>query len=257
MASRLSIIVSFVLATLLTTGGVELFCRSLDQALTVNKQEQATLSSGSGQTINKKTTAISSKKNAQGTGSRNYTIITKRSLFGKIPTEESETVPEPSPVLEATSLDLILLGTISGEANIQRAIIQDKKKRTQDIYYQGDAVGPALIKEIFRGKVILTVGSKDEVLLMQEPKSPPSTRKSAVPVPMADTNKSVVEEPLPIVDEDIDDLEEPSEPPNPELGGPTEYEMEAEADEPAHVLNSRGTPRKIKFKKKNSQVTEP
>ncbi|MBN4045896.1 hypothetical protein JYT94_00290 [bacterium AH-315-P11] len=57
------------------------------------------------------------------------------------------------------------------------------------MYYKGDAVGSAIIKEVKRGEIILTVDGKDEVLLMKEPKSsqvpsrvmPPIRKKTVKP----------------------------------------------------------------------------
>lgn len=182
MARRYSILLSFVLATLLAAGAVELFYSSLSQALTADKEiMKATRTRG--------TTGI--KKNARTGGSappllsnrgghankEDYTIIIKRSLFGKIPEKPGEKAPEPKPAITATSLKLVLLGTISGDTNDQRAFIRNKKDNTQDIYYKGDAIEHALIKEISRGKIILTVNGKDEVLLMEEAKSPKGSAK--------------------------------------------------------------------------------
>jgi general secretion pathway protein C len=121
-----------------------------------------------------------------------YSIITKRSLFGKIEQKEIQKETAPAEPLKATTLDLILLGTISGDGNTQRAIIQQQRDKTQDIYHKGDAVGSAIIKEVKRGKIILTVDGKDEVLLMKEPKSSqvrskvkPPIRKKRVKPPQA------------------------------------------------------------------------
>jgi hypothetical protein len=58
----------------------------------------------------------------------------------------------------------------------------DKAKRKQDIFYPGDVVNGAQIKEIMRGKVILTYQGKDEVLDMTEAgKYKP--RQNLVPAP--------------------------------------------------------------------------
>ena len=196
MLNRSFIIVSFVLATLLAAGGVELLCRNIGQALVSDSQpiKAATNEKTVGKTPGKplptpvrKTQKVKKKEN--------YSIITKRSLFGKVEVKETKKVETPAATLKATSLDLILLGTISGDSNVQRAIIQDKKKKTQDIYYSGDSVGSASIKEVRRGKIILTVNGKDEILLMKEPKSsqvpdkvkPQRVRRKKVPPPPADT----------------------------------------------------------------------
>ncbi len=256
MTNRLSIIGLFVLATLLATGGVELFCRFLDQTLIVEPLPSVTKASGPAWTNTGAKPPAPGMASRPGTAGKDYSIIIKRSLFGKAQKKvTNEAAPAPTPVLEATSLDLILLGTISGGANNQRAIIQDKRKKTQDIYYKGDAIGPALIKEILRGKVILTVRGKDEVLLMKEPKSSPS-RRNATRTPLL-VNEFVVEEPEPITEEVIDsedivDMMDPETPP-PAVRDDVNGRPGGRNQGP----NRSAPPRKVSFKKKNNQVAEP
>ncbi len=183
MIRRYSIILSFVLATVLAAGGVELFYRSLSQVLTDDKE--VTKATGTRTTAGIKKTAntgrsappLLMKKGGQET-KEDYTIIVKRSLFGKVKEKPVAKPPKPQQTLVPTSLDLVLFGTISGTADTQRAIIRDKKKGKQDIYYVGDAIKQAVIKEISRGKIILTVNGKDEILLMQESKSPKGSATS-------------------------------------------------------------------------------
>ncbi len=176
MTSRFSIIFSFILATLLAVGGVELFYRTVAEKLQATEKTEQTVVTEDGkpaaaEKTKKAAPAVTKKtsKQAQKSG-RDYSLIVKRELFGT-PKKEAKQAPKAEPVLNTTTLDLILLGTISGEGDTQRAIILDKKAKSQDIYYNGDAIGPALIKQVERGKVILTIDGKDEVLLMLEPKS--------------------------------------------------------------------------------------
>lgn len=183
MIRRYSIILSFVLATVLAAGGVELFYRSLSQVLTddkeVTKATRTRTTAGIKKTANTGRSAppLLMKKGGQET-KEDYTIIVKRSLFGKVKEKPVSKPPKPQQTLVPTSLDLVLFGTISGTADTQRAIIRDKKKGKQDIYYVGDAIKQAVIKEISRGKIILTVNGKDEILLMQESKSPKGSATS-------------------------------------------------------------------------------
>ncbi len=99
-------------------------------------------------------------------------VILRRHLFGKPLSEKKPGTGEPAPPVQlaATSLDLTLLGTITGEPANRRAVILDKKKKGQEIYGQGDSIQGSLIKEILRDKFILTVNGKDEVLLPEIPK---------------------------------------------------------------------------------------
>lgn len=100
-----------------------------------------------------------------------YRIILKRNLFGPPPGDETkgivETKKDPDE-LEATSLNIVLMGTISGTEGTHRAIILDKKNHEQELYETGDAIQGALVKEILRGKVILALNGKDEILDMSE-----------------------------------------------------------------------------------------
>jgi type II secretory pathway component PulC len=102
----------------------------------------------------------------------NYTIIMERGLFGKeVPKKVSKKIAvkdESPPLLKMTSMDLILLGTVTGTPNVQMAIIKDKKQRTQDIYHKGDTIGAAVIKEVRREEIVLSIRGKDEILIMGE-----------------------------------------------------------------------------------------
>ncbi|MDD3815621.1 MAG: type II secretion system protein N [Desulfocapsaceae bacterium] len=137
---------------------------------------------------------------APGTGGQkkrpDYQVILKRNLFGpsKKETKTDKTTPSAAD-LAATSLDLTLLGTISGSPKNRRAIILDKKKKIQDIYFQGDMIQGALIKEIQRGKIILNRNGKDEILVPETPKtnSTPPTN----PALFSQTPPEIIPEPSP------------------------------------------------------------
>jgi general secretion pathway protein C len=103
-----------------------------------------------------------------------YRAITERNIFGA----EEKIAPPPEPEvkeiesLEQTSLDLSLLGTIAGDQDSARAIIFDRKKKSQNIYRVEDTVQGAVIKQIHRGKVVLRVDGRDEILYMVEEEKP-------------------------------------------------------------------------------------
>ena len=101
-----------------------------------------------------------------------YTKIVERNIFGATEKVDLAPVEEVGPVeiLEETSLQLSLLGTVAGDSASARAIILDQRKRSQDIYRIGDSVQEAEIRQILRGKVILRHGEKDEILNMVEGK---------------------------------------------------------------------------------------
>jgi len=100
-----------------------------------------------------------------------YDMIVERNIFGA--TEKAELPPVEEKVerietLEETTLQLSLLGTVAGDPQSARAIILDKKVKSQDIYRVGDSVQGAEIRQILRGKVVLRHGEKDEILIMVE-----------------------------------------------------------------------------------------
>jgi general secretion pathway protein C len=104
-----------------------------------------------------------------------FTKIVERNIFGA--TEKVEQAPIEDlgsiEILEETSLELSLLGTIAGDSTSARAIILDKREKKQDIYRVGDSVQEAEIRQILRGKVILRHGENDEILTMVEGEDKP------------------------------------------------------------------------------------
>lgn len=102
---------------------------------------------------------------------QNAQAILKRNLFGSAPEDPEPPATESTIALDdlqATSLDLVLLGTTVSDGIGDVAIILNKNDKKQDIYRVGDSVAEAEIKQILRGKVILNVGGNDEVLDMLE-----------------------------------------------------------------------------------------
>lgn len=94
-----------------------------------------------------------------------YSIIVERNIFQVAVTEKKQepVVVEKKPI-EPTKLKLSLMGTISGNDQDARAIISDDVKRKQDIYQVGDSIQGGIIKSIERGKVVLNVNNRDEIL---------------------------------------------------------------------------------------------
>ena len=202
MASRYSIILSFILTTLLVTGSVELLYSSLGKVLTesniTHKGQKTQPTPGRNKMEQKQ--AMQTGKAAPH---KDYTNITKRNLFGKTASTTTAPTTKPQAILTTTSLDLTLLGTIGGKTDDQRAIIRRKKSGKGDIYSTGDSIEQAQIKQINRSQIILTVNGTDEVLLMEEMKSPPSAKaKKRYPMPVGATqpNKRVAKD-----DTDTDD----------------------------------------------------
>lgn len=98
-------------------------------------------------------------------------IIMDRNIFGTTEKIPPETVNKEVETLEPTKLKISLKGTVTGDKHNAVAIIEDIGKRTQGLYRVGDNVMNAVVKAILRGKVVLSVGGQDEVLVMPEPSS--------------------------------------------------------------------------------------
>ncbi len=100
-----------------------------------------------------------------------FLIVTDRNLFGSLEKASEEKEAEEIEGLEPTTLNVALLGTVSGDQQNARAVIEETDKRKQGLYKVGDSIQDAIVKRILREKVILKVGDKDEILTMKEPSS--------------------------------------------------------------------------------------
>ncbi len=160
-------ILPFFLITLLVGGGVEGFYRYADNYLSTHKT-----------VLFPKVKKVAERKKSppQNTGKalkKNYDIIVARALF-KSPvtkTVEKPVVVETEAETSISSIEFALIGTITGKDDGSRAILLDKKKKTQEIFYLGDGFDSVIVKEISRGKVVLDVNGKNEILLMEENKT--------------------------------------------------------------------------------------
>ncbi len=73
--------------------------------------------------------------------------------------------------LAETKLRLVLLGTVTGDKGDSRAIIRDEKTKLEDLYQVGSEVQGAVISRISRGKVVLQVNGREEVLAIKDPEN--------------------------------------------------------------------------------------
>ncbi|MDK9708463.1 MAG: hypothetical protein OEL83_15575 [Desulforhopalus sp.] len=105
-----------------------------------------------------------------GTGKKHdHRIILARNLFGAIPGNGAGGLATEAPdTLAASGLGIVLMGTIGDHEGGDRAIILDQKTGKQQIYRQGDTLQGKSVREIRRGKVILTANGRDEVLDISE-----------------------------------------------------------------------------------------
>jgi general secretion pathway protein C len=106
----------------------------------------------------------------QGPAVRSYQAIVNRNLFNATGRPDKETGQEQIGDLEPTTLQVRLLGTIAGDEQSARAIIEDQQKREQNLYRVGDAIQNAVVHRILRGKVVLRVDGRDQILTMDEKK---------------------------------------------------------------------------------------
>jgi general secretion pathway protein C len=94
--------------------------------------------------------------------------IIERSLFGSPDKPPENVKAKEIEALQPTSLKVALLGTVTGDQKSALAVIEETDKRTQGLYRIGDSVQSAMVKMILRGKVVLRVNEKDEILTMEE-----------------------------------------------------------------------------------------
>ena len=97
-----------------------------------------------------------------------YKPIIKRNIFGSGEDVSREIQTEEIENLQPTSLKLALLGTVLGNRKNTFAVIEEMNKKKQALYRVGDSVQGAIVKKILRGKVILRVKERDEILTIEE-----------------------------------------------------------------------------------------
>jgi general secretion pathway protein C len=146
-------------------------------------------------------TEKASKMNLSRKGSPSeYRVITEKNIF--VSAQEAAMMSEQDETegLQPTSLNLILLGTVSSAQGKDYAVIEEGPRKKQGLYKVGDTVQEAEIKRILRQKVVLRVGNTDEVLSMDEkPRSdilpdrdmPPSRRGKRMSLRHSDLEKSM------------------------------------------------------------------
>ncbi|TKB07296.1 type II secretion system protein N [Desulforhopalus sp. IMCC35007] len=163
MTGRLSFIAPLLFITILSA----IFVEGLYQALeTFVLDVPATSKKSLDQDQEKKALIINPNEKRP-----DYRVILTRNLFGTS-LNNSEVVEAPvapeSEVENISELGIVLMGTVSGSENNRRAIILNKQSRDQNIFSIGEVIEGALIKEINRGQLVLTIQGKDETLDMSE-----------------------------------------------------------------------------------------
>jgi general secretion pathway protein C len=130
-----------------------------------------------------------------------YRLIIERNILGSADKASGEVKAEEIEALEPTSLKVALLGTITGNQQNAVAVIEETSKKKQGLYKVGDSIENAIIKMILRGKVVLNVENRDEILTMEEaaarratkepPASRPRDRGTTITVSRSDIGQSL------------------------------------------------------------------
>ncbi|MFB0520878.1 MAG: type II secretion system protein GspC [Desulfatiglandales bacterium] len=130
-----------------------------------------------------------------------YGAITKRNIFGSEQGVPQEIVEEEIEDLQPTSLKVALWGTVVGDRQSAFAVIEETDKKKQGLYRVNDSVQGATVRKILRGKVILRVGDRDEILTMEEaaasraekkyPEAKPIEKASTIMVARSDLQESL------------------------------------------------------------------
>lgn len=164
MAARITDIFPFLLITLFCVGVVEGGYQALEYFVLKPPVDKAVVAHPSPE----KNVTPNREEQKQKI---DYRIILQRNLFGPPPGAAGSAKPGTQDItedLKATSLNITLMGTVNGKEGGDRAIILDKSNHKQELYEKGDEIQGAVVKEILRGKVILTYNGKDEMLDMSE-----------------------------------------------------------------------------------------
>jgi len=103
-----------------------------------------------------------------------YRIILTRNIF-KAGVEAGDQSGESSQAdledLAETKLHLVLLGTVTGGKDDARAIIRDETTKLEDLYQAGSELQGAVISRISRGKVVLQLNGREEILTIKDPEN--------------------------------------------------------------------------------------
>jgi general secretion pathway protein C len=149
-------LLQLVALTLVIYIGVDVFYKVLQSQLWQVKTQQVTMEKPS------RPSAL------EEPSLRDFQVISDRNLFGSMEAGSATVKPEEIEALDPTTLQVALLGTVSGDAQTAYAVIEETATGEQGLYRVGDGIQNAIIKMILRGKVVLRVGDNDEVLTMEE-----------------------------------------------------------------------------------------
>jgi general secretion pathway protein C len=145
------------------------------------------------------------------TGSRSFTeyaVISRRNLFATQEPSDRQRISSDIERLRQTRLKLKLRGTISGTEDTARAVIEDASGKGQFLVKVGDAVQDAVVVMILKGKIVLQVGGREELLEMDPWTSGLTTSPASGSLPSAqiDDRQQVIHVKRSQIDDAIKDI---------------------------------------------------
>jgi general secretion pathway protein C len=156
MLKRYKTIINLVALSVIIYIGVDIFCRVIRYQFVQADTEEIVME------------PLPIRRQQKRSDLSTFRAIMDRNIFGASHMASKEGEALEIEALQPTSLKIVLLGTVTGNDQDARAIIEETDKHKQGLYKLGDTVQNALIKAILRGKVVLRVGDKDEILAMEE-----------------------------------------------------------------------------------------
>ncbi|MGE4561135.1 MAG: type II secretion system protein N [Desulfobulbus sp.] len=161
----LSIVIRLIVITILVFAGVRLWYGGVEKRL----QEQAPPAKVVQQDVPAEAVRDAAPHTAPGD---EIPIILSRNIFQATraggTAADSEQPESDIEHLAQTQLSLSLLGTVTGGREDARAIIRDDKTKLEDLYRVGSEIQGAIVQRITRGKVVLLVNGRDEVLVIKD-----------------------------------------------------------------------------------------
>jgi type II secretory pathway component PulC len=97
-----------------------------------------------------------------------YGLITSKDVFHTTKETAKTAGKDQDEEIRVTDLNLELKGTVVGDGKDSYAFVLDKGSRKEEVYYANDYVMGAQILRIMKGRVILNVDGREEVLLMTD-----------------------------------------------------------------------------------------
>lgn len=157
----LSHVIRLVVITALVYAGVQLWYGGVEKHLqeevpSAEVEQQVPLTTADEEPA----AAIAADDDVQAILDRNIFLATRTGEAAA----DNETAESNMEHLTQTQLSLSLLGTVTGDQDDARAIIRDDTTKLEDLYQVGSEIQGARINRITRGKVVLLVHGREEVL---------------------------------------------------------------------------------------------